>query len=315
MASSRPPPRPIWARSLKIIRRIHMYTGLFLLPWLLFFGASGVLFNHPNVGEDVRGQRVGPDEMAQLTGLTPWRPQAVAEAVVAEMNRADAGAYTLDPGFASRFNGVAVLKARDAEGQHMLLLDLERSAGILAFRRARPSGAKAPFSGAAPDLPQYSLTDVEARLAGLLEKKGLKVPGPLRGQAELAPELEFRVRDREGVSWNVAYDIATGSVAGRRSDQWPSIGVSQLFAKLHTTHHFPMKLGARWLWALFEDLLGLAMVVWAISGLFMWWQMKPTRIAGVASIAAAIGLAGAVMVGTASEILFGDVPQALGPGE
>jgi hypothetical protein len=33
-------------RLLKIIRRTHMFTGLFMLPWVLMYGLSALVFNH-----------------------------------------------------------------------------------------------------------------------------------------------------------------------------------------------------------------------------------------------------------------------------
>lgn len=29
-----------------IIRRIHLYSGIFLLPWVLMYGITGAMFNH-----------------------------------------------------------------------------------------------------------------------------------------------------------------------------------------------------------------------------------------------------------------------------
>jgi len=91
--------------------------------------------------------------------------------------------------------------------------------------------------------------------------------------------------------------------------------VSQLFAALHMTHHFPMGVGARWFWALFQDLLGVAMVFWGLSGLIMWWQLKATRVIGAISLLSALAIAGVVAYGTANDLLFGDVAQKLGPGD
>src|SRR5579862_7598944 len=31
----------------KINRRAHLYSGLFFLPWFLFYGLSAAVFNHP----------------------------------------------------------------------------------------------------------------------------------------------------------------------------------------------------------------------------------------------------------------------------
>jgi hypothetical protein len=122
-------------------------------------------------------------------------------------------------------------------------------------------------------------------------------------------------RPRSGELWNARYDLGSSSLNARKSDEWPSLGMTQLFSMLHTTHHFPLNLGARWLWAFFEDLLGVTMMFWAFSGLLMWWQLKATRFWGVLSLVGAFGLSAVVMYATARELTFGHVAQALGPGE
>ena len=32
-----------------LVRRIHMYAGLIMIPYLLLFGISGLIFNHPTL--------------------------------------------------------------------------------------------------------------------------------------------------------------------------------------------------------------------------------------------------------------------------
>jgi hypothetical protein len=309
--------RPV-RRGMKLVRRAHMYAGLILLPWILFYGVSGILFNHPNVGEKVQGRPLPPGRLAQLAGFSAWQPASVAGQVVQALNSArgsGAGAYTLDPGFETRFSGPIVLKAPAPEGQHFVLLDPARAFGVLATRWARPPGERPPFAGLALDLPRFSLATVEASFGGLLATYGLDSSGPLRADRNIAPRLEFRIIDPQGARWNATYSIADGTLSGRRSDQGPSLGLSQLFAMLHTTHHFPEEVGARWFWAFFQDLLGVVMVFWAVTGLLMWWQMRPTRIAGALSILLALGVAALVIYGTTRDITFGHVPQVLGPGE
>jgi hypothetical protein len=44
------------------------------------------------------------------------------------------------------------------------------------------------------------------------------------------------------------------------------------------------------LWAVSVDLIIAAMIVWALSGLWMWWEMKATRLLGAAAIAGGTGL-------------------------
>ena len=33
-------------RIIKFLRRIHLYAGLFLLPWVFLYGVTGAMFNH-----------------------------------------------------------------------------------------------------------------------------------------------------------------------------------------------------------------------------------------------------------------------------
>ena len=43
-------------------------------------------------------------------------------------------------------------------------------------------------------------------------------------------------------------------------------------------------------WAVSVDLVILAMVVWAGSGLWMWWEMTTTRRSGAGALAVGVGL-------------------------
>jgi hypothetical protein len=312
----RRPVRVRYTRALRVVRRAHMFAGLLLYPWILFYGLSGILFNHPNVGEKLSARPVPPPALAARAGFQAWQPAVVAGEVVAALNLAEGvGAYRVDPDFAARFTGPAVLKAPAAEGQHFLLLDLARGGGVLATRYARPAGPTPAFAARPLDLPRYSLAALERQLGGLLGAYGLASPQPLRADPRLLPQLELRLIDRTGARWNATYAVGDGRLAGRRTDTWPGLGVSQLSAMLHTTHHYTRELGSRWFWALFQDLLGALMVFWAASGLLMWWQMKATRLVGIGSIVLALGVAAVVFYGTTRDITFGRVAQTLGPGE
>jgi hypothetical protein len=33
---------------MKLLRRTHLYFGLFMAPWILLYGVSGFMFNHPD---------------------------------------------------------------------------------------------------------------------------------------------------------------------------------------------------------------------------------------------------------------------------
>jgi hypothetical protein len=297
---------------LRVLRRAHMYLGLFLLPWLLLFGVSGVLFNHPNIGQQVHGTPLGAND---LSALEAWRPGELAGRLVEQLNAEGGGGYRLDREHTSELTGYTVLTAPSANGQYMVLLDMERPRGVLVSRTAAPRDEASRFAPQHIELDGVSTKAVEGRLSGLLAAKSAEATGALRSHPKIAPELRMRVLDRDDVAWNLTYDLGTGTLAGRRADSAGGLGLSALLTRLHTTHHFPMRPGALWFWALFQDLLGVAMAFWAISGLVMWWQMKRTRLLGIVSLSLALGIAALVIGGTASHLTFGDVSPELGPGE
>lgn len=81
--------------------------------------------------------------------------------------------------------------------------------------------------------------------------------------------------------------------------------LSSAITHLHQLHHYPDNLGARWLWMLAADATGLMLVFWGISGVIMWWQIKPTRLVGVSGLIIAAVIAFLVISGTLTELGFG----------
>lgn len=299
-------------RVLRLVRRVHLYAGLLLLPWLLFFGLSGILFNHPNVGEDVRGQRIGAQDLA---GFAAWQPEEAAGEVLAELNAEGPQRFTLDRAYTPHFAGYSVLRAPARDGNYMMLLDVATAKGVLVERTARKNPQGSSFPARELSLPRYSSEAVAQHARGLLRARKLPHEQELEPHPAIAPELRLRVADRDGQRWNLSYDTRTGVVSGRRTESFPNLGVAQILGSMHKTHHFTFELGALWFWALFEDLLGATMVIWALTGLVMWWQVKRTRIAGIASILIALAVAGVIMSGTLESLTFGDVRATNGPGE
>ncbi|XXF81259.1 PepSY domain-containing protein [Myxococcaceae bacterium GXIMD 01537] len=326
-AATSAPPAPAARASkrypviMKVVRRTHMYLGLLLFPWLLVFGVSGMLFNHPEVGEDVTTRELSGEQLRAITGLQPTDPKALAEQVVAGLNVAKkdgpGATYTLDPSFASRFNGFTVLVAPGDGVNHIVIVDLKDGTGTVATRSTRSKNPRpdAPFAGETVELPEHNLAAVEAKMAPLLTQLGLEAKTAPRANPRAAPELRFRMIDAQQKAWNVTYDLGSGRVDGRPADAARSLSASELLSRLHKQHHYPLDLGFTWVWALFADITAIMIVFWAVSGLFMWWQMKPTRVIGVGAISLAVGLGLALIGGTLAELQFGNVQVRAGPGD
>lgn len=300
--------RPRYGAIMKVVRRVHMYLGLLLFPWILLFGISGTLFNHPQIGRDIDSRSLSGEQLSALTGFQPWDPGELARQVVEQLNAGSPSRYTLDPGTPGAFSGWPLLAAPSAGGgRQVVILRLDDGSATVSSHPPEPEAPAPPFAGVAIDLPGHRMAAVQEQIKDLLPKIGVDAAGPLRAHPKISPELRFGMRDADGRAWNVTYNLGTGRLDGRHAGArgWPRF--VEVLETLHKTHHFPVHGGVAWLWALFADITGITLVVWALSGLAMWWQMKPSRVLGALAIAAAVALAAVVMVGTASDALFGHV--------
>jgi hypothetical protein len=285
-----------------------MYLGLVLFPWVVFFGVSGVLFNHPGMGEAVRARPVPAPLLREVTGLAAVEPGKLASELVAQL-RADGHDYRLDESYETRFHGATAFEAQGEGETHLVLIDLAAGRGVVLSRPDRSAPA-APFARTiAPG--DTGLGELEPRLAALVPALELDARGPL--EARVAPSLRFRMLDDKGERWNVTYDLGSGSLDGRPSERAPDLSLHDLLGAMHKTHHFPARLGPTTFWALFADLTGLTLVVWGLTGLFMWWQIKRSRALGVAGVSLGLLLAAFTMLATDAELRFGNV-RPEGPG-
>src|SRR5262245_17420681 len=75
--------RSLRKRIMHVVRRTHLYFGLFLLPWAVLYGATGFLFNHPSAFADAPTTTFGASELAGTPMESVPRPEAVAAQVVA----------------------------------------------------------------------------------------------------------------------------------------------------------------------------------------------------------------------------------------
>lgn len=102
------------------------------------------------------------------------------------------------------------------------------------------------------------------------------------------PDLVFDL-DAEGQRLRVAYNVQTERLSVRPVDD-PAGRLSnrRFLTGLHLAFGYPLRPGARWLWAVVVDMMAAAMVVWRCSGPLMWWQMKSLRRWGAVALAASV---------------------------
>lgn len=109
--------------------------------------------------------------------------------------------------------------------------------------------------------------------------------------------MSLGLLDTDGVAHAGHFDLRSGRLEIEpRDGPTSSTDFITLVKRMHKAHGYPDEAGTiRWFWAILADTMGVAMVIWGVSGLAMWWQMKNLRrvgaVAVVVGVAAAIALA------------------------
>lgn len=302
--------RPFLRRVMHVVRRGHLYLGLFLLPWAILYGVTAFLFNHPTAFADNPSTTFGREATAgtPLDGLASPREQA--EVVLARLNEMHkpAAPFTLGPG-EPRYSREFAFATVKADGQTVsVLVDVKTGGGTVRGTADKPKAepAKAPFAvGSGPPngggrggrggggpprgdgerpaakgllLDGESLPDrVKAAVPVILERTGFPT-----GEVTVTsvPDLVFPV-EADGKAWTATYSHTTGAVSGAPAEAREGPNWRQFLLRLHTAHGYPTETNGRWAWAVVVDVMAGVMVFWGLSGLLMWWQIKATRKLGL----------------------------------
>lgn len=304
--------RPLGKRVMHLVRRTHLYLGLFLLPWAVLYGVTAFLFNHPTAFSDQPTATFGHRTLEGTPLATAPTCQDQADQVLAQLNehfkptvpyvRMGDARYTRDFAFAT---------VHTSEGKYNVLFDLNHGGGTV--RQANPDPPKhtsPPFAlGAMPPagppakrplnqgLPIASPLPkaVQQSVPTVLERTGFPQGDVI---VTSVPDVAFPVA-ADGQTWIAIFNPMTGTVSGMLESEAvkPELGWRRYVLWLHTAHGYPGDTSTRWYWALLVDVMAGVMVFWGLSGVCMWWQVKATRWPGLvvlllsASSAAALGVA------------------------
>lgn len=288
---------------LMLFRRVHLYSGLFMFPWVLLYGFTGWFFNHPRVLTG--GQVVNYQSHDVLNGDFAKLPSAeqTAVSVVDAMNetsRKNGGPrVTLLPTRTPAFRDHIQFTVPMDGGRHEIRVNPATGDGqirtILLDGKAKTAAIKNPLQGV-PNEPvkPTALTEVTKQIPALLKDLGLESRSNVRRMGQL--RVDFLV-EADGVPCLVTYNLANGSIASVVNQHRPAIEPKRLMERMHLTHTYTPTHDARWFWALVVDAMFVSMVFWAISGLLMWWQVKRTRLWGVGVLALSVLTTVAIIYG------------------
>lgn len=277
-------PRRLATRILILIRRIHLYFGLFLLPWVMLYGVTGAMFNHQEVFPEVTFKAV-PQGLAGDSTLAgfPSAAELASQVVEALKSVSDGEQIELADDHGAAFTGDIMFEAFTSGTQHVVHLDPVSLDAHITSRAPHEEHPEPLLKGVAwlelKSDPHEAAFNAAKKMfvdAGIKADRG---PQPL-GWAK----LNFLARVN-GEPARITYVLKDGHVDVTRFAGQDGMTWRHYLLRLHTAHGQPPHWNARMFWSLFVDAMAVAMVIWGVSGVVMWWQIKRTRRLGSVVIA------------------------------
>lgn len=285
-------------RATRLIRRIHMYAGLVFLPWVLLYGFTALLFNHPTLW----ARRKPIDKPAIETMFQGWPEADVLAADGAKALTAAAhtplGSVTRIEN--ARYTGTIRAFVTNGSGRHEFLLRPDdRSGNWVKIVPGPGRGGEAELgpSVSAKEPPQIpnkqGVVDDLTKLAANVSLTGATV------DVNAMPQLRFDAYDSRGGRWDTTWNLDSGSLKARPvAKAVKDLGWREYLTRLHTTGQYPAKGNwDRFAWAIIVDAVFVLMVFWGASGIVMWWQQRRMRTSG--AVVLSIGAVTAVLLGVA----------------
>lgn len=286
------------------VRRIHLYSGLFMLPWVLLYGFTGWFFNHPRYFTG--HQRTVIDALEVVDGQLANLPTAasVAERVVEEISLEsfliDGPVIELPTDQQAFFRGYMTFNANGQQQSHVVTVHPVTGMGeIRTTFNQQDTSEKLHTSDSRPINPLIDIDNVDAgpnpqTIASEVLPEALDELGLESSEAFVrrgGTDLVFRALV-DGELCKVTYNLASGSVSASYLDAKSGpIMTKSFLQRLHLSRGYAPHLGVRTWWAIAVDAMFVSMVFWGLSGVLMWWQIKKTRWLGMAVLIVSVATA------------------------
>ncbi len=299
-----------WNRVMRWVRLSHMCVGLLLAPWLILYGITGFLFNHPQVATDAHRTALSPavfegTAFAELPSASAAAREVVAAlASIPPKPGTEPPAYTLVNPQNARFDREFSYQVMGEDDSFRLSFDLERGDGELwrfpiVKREEMVLQARLPRDALA--VGAKPLEAIPTAIPGVMSALGTDGIELRNVKLRKPPKLTFEM-EGAGEHWLVSYDQMRRTVSARPLDRPTNMSARDYFLDLHTTNGYPSRPGARSVWAVVVDVMAFVTIAWVLTGVLMWFQMRNLRAVGAAALS--IGVAGAGAVGYAMYVSF-----------
>lgn len=287
---------------MKLVRRVHLYSGIFMFPFVLLYGVTGWLFNHPSyfTGDEttaIVASEVADGKLAQLTA-----PSLMATEIVAAINKnfsdddnaPESRHVVLTDVREPQYSGFMNFTVRGENGNHSVTLDPSTGDGEV---RTRPQ-SKTEREQAVQrkqNNPLHTVRKVKIEhnavaeatkiLPAALNQLGLD--GDKVESGRRSPSLSFSA-EVDGVPTIINCNLGSGDILAVREDALPETETKNFLQRLHLSRRYSPHFNIQWFWALLVDGMVVSMVFWGLSGMIMWWQIKRTRLLGGGFLVASI---------------------------
>jgi len=293
-----------------LIRRVHLYSGLLLLPFVLLYASSALLFNHSTwlTDREVTSLSASRFSGTSFTGMddAPELAAKVLKAAYDELEAESEKANAAIPGTPTqaRFQGSYSFRVKHDGVKDSVAVSPTGQRGQWT---TKPKGApRAKLSN-----PFHSIKKLRVERPNpkeltedLPDVLGLEGVGSGDVSLRSEPSLRFGF-EYDGIPWKAQFDLRDGSFEAKPATPMSALKQwTTLITGLHKTHGHPASLDIRWLWAAVLDVMAGSLILWVVSGLLMWWQIPKLRRIGLCLIGVGILVAGSTVIGMLTRFDF-----------
>ena len=267
---------------MKFVRRVHLYAGLAVVPFVILYGVTAFLFNHPEVWSTREARQLQPSELIAL-GRLPLDPAgALVQQIICELSNPE---WQVDAATAPAIKGRTLLTAT-VDSTRLSFVGDDPNGGARIFARPKQQ-RQATNSLLGPGDTKLAvgrdvMLSTQTAASALVAAYGESVNWRVRS----APRLEFGMVRAGSEAYRATYHLRDGSLEiSPTAEPMMARTARSFLLRLHTAHGYPSGYGIEFWWALIVDIMAFAMVAWALTGVLMWWQMKNLRRMGSVALA------------------------------
>lgn len=286
----------LYGSFMRLTRRVHLYCGLFMLPFVLMYGISAAYFNHPTWISSSTTREFDASALAGANLQSAPQPELLAKEILAAINAQELDEQTVpraelelaaDPN--PRYSGSISYTYRHDDEQFTISIDPASQAGRIRRSEIRTANSELKQPHAFAQLParaDLAKLGEQTRTAAVavLKKAGVETgslePSLLTPGRRSGARFLFDAQSA-GESYRVSYDLTTGRGTAMPLGEAPEFEPERFLMRLHVSHGYPDEINIRWWWAFIVDAMFINMVMWGLSGVLMWWQLKKTRKLGM----------------------------------